>query len=145
MHYFCFIFLLTVSVPDYIRLVFFHSGINDDSAAQTQSLAFTAKGYFEFVNDGCSKGNTMLRAETICKRGIKKTLKNTLELHSPTFLTLRQCNKPLRMVIHLKLCFIHHPLPLSFWSPLTPDLKYLALQLNPKRFSSSVANFVCLS
>lgn len=68
------IFVLTVAGPHYFRLVFFHRGINDDSAAQTQRLAFSAKGHFEFVEDGCFKGNTMLGAVTICKGGIRKTL-----------------------------------------------------------------------
>lgn len=66
-HYFHFIHLLTVSVPHHFRLVFLHSWKNNDSAAQTHCLALVAKGHFEFLNDGSIKGNTMLRAETICR------------------------------------------------------------------------------
>jgi len=63
--YFLLILLLTVSVPHDFRLVFFHSGINNDSATQTQCLPFTAKSNIKFVDDGCLKGNTVFRAETI--------------------------------------------------------------------------------
>lgn len=62
---FHFILSLTVSVPHDFRLVFFHSGINDDSAAEAQCLPFRAKSHFKFVNNGGFKGNTMLRAKTI--------------------------------------------------------------------------------
>lgn len=44
---------LTVSVPHHLRLVVFHSGINNDSAAQAHGLPLGAKGNFEFVGDGC--------------------------------------------------------------------------------------------
>lgn len=44
---------LTVSVPHDLRLVVFHSGVNDHSAAQAHGLSFGAKGDFEFVGDGC--------------------------------------------------------------------------------------------
>ena len=66
--------LLTVSVPYNFRLVVFHSGVNDHSAAQTQCLAFSAKGHFKFVKDGCSKGNAILMGETVCGEKTFKTL-----------------------------------------------------------------------
>lgn len=71
MFYICLIFLLTVSVPHDIRLIFLHSGKDDDSAANTQRLSLCAKGHFEFVNDGCFKGDAMLSTETICRRETK--------------------------------------------------------------------------
>ncbi|TNN27032.1 hypothetical protein EYF80_062826 [Liparis tanakae] len=55
-----------LSGPHDLRLVFLHGGKNDDSAAQTHRLAFVAKGHFEFVNDGCFKGDAVLSAETVC-------------------------------------------------------------------------------
>lgn len=58
--------VLTVSVPNNLGLVFLHSGINDDGAAQAQCLALSAKGHFKLVQDGRFKGNAMFRAETIC-------------------------------------------------------------------------------
>lgn len=70
-HNFHFIFLLTVSVPHNFWLVFLHSWINNDSAAQTHCLALSAKSHFKFVNDGGLKGDTMLRTETICRHGRK--------------------------------------------------------------------------
>ena len=75
-----FIFLLTVSVPHDLRLVFFHSGINNDSAAKTHCLAFTAKSHFKFLNDGGSKGDTVLSAETVYKKR-KKLQKQPFHLH----------------------------------------------------------------
>lgn len=65
--------LLTVSVPDDFRLVVFNGGVNDHSAAQTQSLALGAEGHLEFVNDGCLEGNTVLGAKTVCRGGQKET------------------------------------------------------------------------
>ena len=81
-HNFSFIFPLTVSGPHNIRLVILHSGINDDGAAQTQCFSFTAKGHFEFVEDGCSKGDTVFWGETICRGN---TAVKILYLHLLTF------------------------------------------------------------
>lgn len=79
--------LLTVSGPHDLRLVLFHSGVNDDGAAQTQCFTFTAKGHFEFVNNGCFECDAMLSAETICRAKIKK-LKTLLLKYLPNYFSV---------------------------------------------------------
>lgn len=74
--------LLTASVPDDFRLVVFNGGVNDHSAAQTQSLALGAEGYLEFVNDGCLEGNAVLGAKTVCRREQKETRSENGVLHT---------------------------------------------------------------
>lgn len=61
---------LTVSGPHHLRLVVFHSGINNHSAAQAHGLPLGAKGHFEFVGDGCEKGDTVFGGKSICRGGI---------------------------------------------------------------------------
>lgn len=60
---------LTVSVPHNLRLVVFHSGINNHGAAQAHRLSFGAEGDFEFVGDGCEEGDSMFGAKGICRGG----------------------------------------------------------------------------
>lgn len=60
---------LTVSVPHDLRLVVFHSGINNHGAAQAHRLSFGAEGDFEFVGDGCEEGDSMFGAKGICRGG----------------------------------------------------------------------------
>lgn len=44
---------LTVSVPHNLRLVVFHGGIHNHSAAQAHGLSLGTECDFEFIGDGC--------------------------------------------------------------------------------------------